>query len=167
MNKGPDKGKYDSALMTSAHSVYSEGFGTAYQNYWVVQAAVIHDGCGVKLETLLEVFRKDFFQIVPPKNADLSINFITWKLKQMEFIQNVHLIQTCITNLSPSDCVLFESLKNGLWSLNSEMIWIVRMCCIRDYPTADKIRLLVSHWNGSFQLEVNCIENNVDLCFWE
>ena len=40
----------------------------------------------------------------------------------MEFIQNVHLIQKCITNLSPSDCVLFESLKNGLWPLNSEMI---------------------------------------------
>lgn len=28
-----------------------------------------------------------------------------------------------------------------------------------------KIRMLVSHWNGYFQLEVNCIENNVDLCF--
>ena len=76
MNKGLDEGKHDSALMTSAHSVYSEDAGTAYQNYRVIQAVVVHDRCDIKFETLLEVFKKDFFQITRPKNADLSINFI-------------------------------------------------------------------------------------------
>lgn len=45
-----------------------------------MQVVVIHDGCDIKLETLLGMFKKNiFFQTVPPKNTDGSINFIIWK----------------------------------------------------------------------------------------
>lgn len=83
MNKGPDKGKYNSTLMTSAHFF----FFFLFRGYWqylpkllVMQVVVIHDGCDIKLETLLGVFKKNIFsRIAPPKNTDGSINFIIRK----------------------------------------------------------------------------------------
>lgn len=79
MNKSPDKRKHDSTLMTSAHF-----FFFLFRECWqclpkllVMQVVVIHDGCDIKLETLLGVFKKNIFSwIAPPKNTDGSINFI-------------------------------------------------------------------------------------------
>lgn len=119
MKKGTDKGKYDSALLTSVHSFYSEIAGTAYQNHWMIQVARIRDCCDIWVGNLIakSVSKGCLLSDCTIKEYRCFHQF--WYLKELK---QVKYIQKCITNLSPSDCVLFGSLKDVLWPQNSRMI---------------------------------------------
>lgn len=167
MSKGPDMGKHGSNRMTSVNSFSSENAGTACQSCrgYTQLLFVTAETCHQKHyyhQCLQRIFS---FILQHQRLLMLPTILLSERVQTNEIYSECAFdTQKCVTILSLLIVFYLGYLKMypGLYIFSERVVY---MNAFLKLLFSDRTRRLDRCWNGYFQLEVNCVEKNVDLCF--